>query len=301
MTFESMQLGTVEIFCKAAQLGSFSAAAMAQGVTPAAVSRSISRLEARLGVRLFVRTTRSIRLTADGQLYKSQCQQALDQIAEAERAITGNQKVPSGVLRISAPSTYAQYRLMPLLPKFSLAFPKIEIEVNVSNRNIDFVDDDYDLAIRLGEPLDSRMISRKLEDASLGVFASALYLKRFGTPKTLLQLKQHDCIQFVLPSTGKPMPWIFNDGKGLPIDFNFVSRHRVQEDVLGCVHWARAGGGLFQIYHFVAQDLVRRGELVEVLKPLAKRSRQFSILYPQNRHLSARVRAFVEFLTRSIR
>jgi DNA-binding transcriptional LysR family regulator len=293
--FDPVQLGTIELFCKAAELGSFTRAAEALGLTQGAVSRSIARLEQRLGVRLFQRTTRSTRLTDDGELYRSQCQQALDQIAEAERAITGHQAEPAGALRISAPTTYANFRLMPLLPTFCERFPKVSVEVNVSNRNVDFFDDGYDLAIRLGEPKDSRLIARRLEDASLGIFASPAYLKQHGTPQTLEALRQHQLIQFVLPSTGRPMPWIVREN-GEDIDFSFSSRRRVHEDVLGAVNWARAGGGFFQIYHFIAADFVAQGQLVEVLKRFGGRSRPFCVLYPRNRHLSARVRAFVEFL-----
>lgn len=293
--FEPVQIGTIELFCKAAELGSFTAAAEVLGLTQGAVSRSIARLEQRLGVQLFQRTTRSIRLTDDGELYRSQCQQALDQIAEAERAIAGHQTEPSGTLRISAPTTYANFRLMPLLPAFCERYPKVTVEVNVSNRNIDFFEEGYDLAIRLGDPKDSRLIARRLEDASLGVFASPDYLEKHGTPTDIDELREHQLIQFVLPSTGRPMPWILRQD-GVDIDFGFSSRRRVHEDVIGAVNWARHGGGLFQIYHFIAADFVRDGHLVEVLQSLAGRTRRFSVLYPQNRHLSARVRAFVDFL-----
>ncbi|MEJ6006125.1 LysR substrate-binding domain-containing protein [Paucibacter sp. AS339] len=295
-SFDPVQLGSIELFCKAAELGSFTAAAEALGLTPAAVSRSISRLETRLGVRLFARSTRSIRLTGDGELYKVQCGQALEQIAEAERAITGRQQVPSGVLRISVGTTYAHHRLLPLLPRFSQLYPEIEVELSISNRNIDFVEEGFDLAIRLGTPPDSRLIARKLEDAALGVFASPGYLQARGTPQTLDDLQQHDCIQFILPSSGRSMGWIFQDAQGQALDFSFRSSRRVHDDVLGCLSWARAGGGLFQFYDFAAAEALRRGELVEVLQPLRGRSRPFSILYPQNRHLSARVRVFVDYL-----
>jgi DNA-binding transcriptional LysR family regulator len=155
------------------------------------------------------------------------------------------------------------------------------------------------LAIHLGEPQDSRLIARKLEDATLGVFASPQYLKRHGTPKSLADRKQDDLIQVILPGNGRPMPWIFKDEVGADIDFTFRSRQRVHEDVLGGVSWARAGG-LFQIYHLIAADAVQRDQLVEIVKPFAGRSRPFHILHPQNRHLSARVRAFVDFLLREI-
>jgi DNA-binding transcriptional LysR family regulator len=299
-SFDPVQLGTIELFCKAAELGSFTRTAEALGLTQGAVSRSIARLEARLGVQLFRRTTRSIALTDDGELYRSQCQQALDQIADVERAITGAQRDPAGVLRISAPTTYGHHRLMPLLPRFAERYPKVAVEVHIGNRNVDFVEEGFDLAIRLGEPRDSRLIARRLEDATLGIFASPDYLARSGTPKNVPALKAHRCIQFVLPSTGRPMPWLLREN-GDDIDFNFTSPSRVHDDVLGAVHWARAGGGLFQIYHFIADDFVRRGELVEVMRKHGGRSRPFSVLYPQNRHLSARVRAFVEFVLQAVR
>src|SRR5471032_1695928 len=125
---DTMQLGSIEQFCKAAELGSFTAAAEFFGLTPAAVSRSISRLELRLGVRLFSRTTRSIKVTNEGELFWKECQLALEQIAEAERAITGAQTVPSGLLRISVSTAYGTHRLLPLMPRFTEAYPQIEID-----------------------------------------------------------------------------------------------------------------------------------------------------------------------------
>ena len=298
-TFDPVQLGSIELFCKAAELGSFTAAAELLGVTPASVSRSISRLEARLGVRLFTRTTRSVRLTSDGALYHTQCQQALEQIAEAERAITGQQSEPKGLLRISVGTVYGHHRLVPLLPAFMAAYPGVEVELNVSNRNIDFIADGYDLAIRLGEPRDSRLVARKLEDASVGVFGAPEYLKRHGKPQTLEELHQHDLIQFLRPSTGRPVPWIFRGANGEDIDFTFKSRRCVHEDVLAGLGWAIAGGGLFQLYHFVADEALRSGQLVEVMQAAGGRCRPFYVLYPQNRHLSARVRAFVDYLAKA--
>lgn len=298
-SFDPVQLNSIEQFCKAAELGSFTAAAEFLGLTPASVSRSISRLEARLGVRLFTRTTRQIRLTNEGGLYRQECQRALEQIAEVERAITGNQKVPSGVLRISVGTLYANFRLLPLLPRFTELFPQIELELGLSNRNIDFVEEGFDLAIRLGVPRDSRLIAHKLEDASVGIFAAPAYLARRGEPQSPAELELHDCIQFILPSTGRPMPWIVTDAHGAPQDMTLRSRVRVLDEALGCVTLARAGGGLVQTYRFIADEAVARGELVEVLQRYGGRSRQFSILYPQNRHLSARVRAFVDFLRAS--
>lgn len=294
--FDPVQLGSIEMFCRAAELQGFTAAAQALGVTAAAVSRSVGRLEARLGVRLFTRTTRQIRLTEEGRAYFEQCHQALAQIENAERAINGSQAEPSGTLRLSVPTTYGHYRVLPVLPRFMAQYPKMSVEIDLSNRNIDFVEDGYDLAIRLGEPQDSRLVARKLEDATLGIFAAPNYLARRGSPQTLEQLQEHDCIEFVRPSTGRGMPWIFQSN-GQDLSLAVQSRVRLREDVLGCLSYAAGGGGLLQTYHFIAQRYLDNGSLVEVLQTLGGRSRPFSLLYPHNRHLSAKVRAFVLFLT----
>lgn len=298
-SFDPMQLGSIELFCKAAELSSFTAAAQALGITPAAVSRSVARLEARLGARLFVRSTRQIRLTDDGRSYFEQCEQALAQIEQAGRVVSGRQGEPSGTLRISVPTTYAHHRLFALLPDFQAAHPKLKVEISVSNRNIDFVEEGFDLAIRLGAPADSRLVARPLEEAALGVFASPAYLKRRGAPSHPDGLLQHDCIPFVLPRTGRAVQWLFRED-GVDTERSVDGPVRVLDDVLGCVNHARAGGGLCQIYHFIADAAVRSGELKEVLQPFGGRSRPFTILYPHNRHVAPRVRAFVDFVVAKV-
>ena len=294
-SFDPVQLGSIEMFCKAAELQGFTAAAQALGVTAAAVSRSVGRLEERLGAKLFTRTTRLMRLTEEGSAYFEQCRHALAQIENAERAINGRQAEPSGVLRISMPTTYGHYRVLPALPQFMDLYPKVKVEIDLSNRNIDFVEDGYDLAIRGGTPSDSRLVARKLEEAAFGIFAAPQYLARRGTPQTPAQLQDHDCIAFVMPSTGRGLPWVFRQD-GQDIDLPVQSRVNVQGDLLGCLSYAVGGGGLLQAYHFVAQRHVHGGSLVEVLQAFGGRSRPFSLLYPHNRHLSAKVRAFAGFL-----
>lgn len=292
----AIQLGSIEIFCRAAELGGFSLAAEALGLTPASVSRSIKRIEERLGVRLFSRTTRNVRLTLEGEAYWRECRQALAQIAQAERLITGHQQVPSGLLRISAGTLYANHRLLPMLQRFTEAYPQIELELSLSNRVVDIVEEGYDVAVRIGTPQDSRLIAHPLEDATVGLFATPGYLERRGVPRTIEDLARHDCLQFVLPSTGRPMPWLLKTAQGEDIDLVFRSRFRVLDDAQGCISWGRAGGGLFQTYHFIAEAAVADGHLLEVLQANRGRARRFSLMVPQNRHLSARVRAFVEFM-----
>lgn len=297
--FEEMQLGSIELFCQAAELSSFTAAANVAGVTPAAVSRSIARLEERLGVRLFVRTTRQIRLTEGGRRYYEQCRQALLQLIEAEREVTGAQAAPAGPLRISVPTPYGHYRLLPLLPAFRQRYPDVTVEVHVSNRNIDFLEESYDVAIRGRTPADSTLIARPLEDAELVLVAAPSYLKRWGTPATLDDLQRHECIQFDLPSTGRKIPWPFRvDGK--QVETVTKGGFTCAEDVLAIVTLARSGAGLVQTYRFIVERDLAEGGLVELLPQHGGTSRPFFLLYPGARHLSLRVRTFVNFLIENL-
>ncbi|WP_426336394.1 LysR family transcriptional regulator [Pseudoduganella sp. R-31] len=295
--FDDMQLGSIELFVLAGEQGSFTAAAAMAGVTPAAVSRSISRLEERLGVRLFVRTTRQIRLTDGGRVYFEQCRQALSQLVEAEREVTGQQATPSGKLRISATTPYAHYRLLERVAAFRLQFPEVQVEVHISNRNIDFADEGYDLAVRGRAPQDSTLVARKMEDAELVLVAAPSYLKRRGKPKSLEELTGHDCIQFVLPSTGRLVPWQFmRDGS----EIELIGGDAVvcAEDFLGMGTLAVHGGGITQTYRFAVERELASGTLVELLPQHGGCSRPFYLIYPHARHLSLRVRSFVDFLVR---
>lgn len=293
--FDDVMLGSIELFCLAAELGSFTAAGLAAGVTPAAVSRSIGRLEERLGSRLFVRTTRSIRLTEGGRGYYEQCRQALTQMIEAERTLTGQQQEPSGTLRISLPTTYGHHRILPLLPEFRRRFPKVHVDVHLGNRNIDFVGEGYDLAIRVRAQPDSTLIARPLEDARLVVVATPEYLARAGTPQTLDDLALHECIQFELPSSGRRITWLFSEG-GAEREILTEGGYVCSDDVLGGVTLAKHGAGLFQSYRFIVERELAEGSLVEVLQPFAGRSRPFTLLYPHGRHMPLRLRAFVDFI-----
>jgi DNA-binding transcriptional LysR family regulator len=293
--FDDILLGSIELFCLAAEAGSFTGAAHTAGVTPAAVSRSISRLEKRLGVRLFVRSTRSIRLTEGGKSYFEQCRGALNQLIEAERKVTGEQIQPSGTLRISAPTTYGHHRLLPLLPLFRAKYPLIKLEVQISNRNVDFHEENFDLAIRFRSPPDSTMTARHLEDATLVVVASPAYLKRAGEPRKLADLEQHECIQFDLPSSGRRIPWLFKED-GNEREIILGGNYSCTEDLLACVTLAKADAGLFQTYKFIVKKELADRSLVEVLQAFGGCSRPLSLLYPHGRSLPSRVRAIIDFM-----
>ncbi|MEM5327770.1 LysR substrate-binding domain-containing protein [Paraburkholderia sp. JHI2823] len=298
--FDDLQLGSIELFCQAAELGSFTLAANAASVTPAAVSRSVARLEERLGVRLFVRTTRQIRLTDAGRRYFEQCRQALSQLVDAEREVTGEQTTPAGVLRISMPTPYGHYRVLPLLPAFRERYPEVRVDTHLSNRNIDFADEGFDLAIRGRAPADSNLVARKLEDAEMVVVAAPAYLKRAGVPRTVADLRSLECIQFELPSSGRHLAWTFAGNASEDSDVITSGSYGTSGDALAGVTLARAGAGLFQTYRFVVADDLREGRLVEVLREEGGRTRPFILLYPHARYLTSRVRAFVDFLVEQL-
>jgi DNA-binding transcriptional LysR family regulator len=293
--FDDLQVGSLELFCLAAELGSFTAAANAAGVTPAAVSRSVNRLEERLGVRLFVRTTRQIRLTDGGGLYYTQCREALNRLVEGESEATGAQKTPAGLVRVSAPTPFAHARLLPLIARFRERYPQVRVEVHVSNRNIDFAEEGFDLAIRGRAPADTSLVGRKLEDAALVLVASPAYLKAHGQPRTLEDLKQHDCIQFLLPSTGRKIPWLLMvDGE--LVELQTTGTLTISEDILGQIPLVRNGAGLAQLYRSTVEDVLADGTLVELLPQHAGATRPFYLLYPHARHLPLRVRVLVDYL-----
>lgn len=297
--FNDSPLGSIELFCLTAQHRGFTAAARAAGLTAAAVSRSVARLEARLGVRLLLRTTRQVRLTEAGQRYHEQCRQALAQLVEAEREVTGQQVAASGLVRVSLPTSYGHYRVLPLLPTFSRQYPEIELELQLTNRNVDFTAEGFDLAVRARTPPDSGLVARKLEDAALVVVAAPAYLRRQRKPRSLDELLQHGCIGFVQPNTGQPVPWLFQQG-GRIVERAVSARIRCTDDILGPVTLARAGAGVLQTYRFLVEADLQEGRLVELLPESAGASRPFSLLYPARSQMPRRVRVLIDYLVASL-
>lgn len=293
--FGDVMLGSIELFCLAAEAESFTQAALQAGLTPAAVSRSVGRLEERLQVRLFVRSTRQIRLTEGGRAYFDHCRQALARLSEAERELTGAQSEPAGTVRISVPTTLGHYRVLPALAAFRARYPQVQVLVELSNRNVDFTAEGFDLAVRARVQADSGLIARKLLDAELVVVATPGYLRRAGRPASPKDLAAHECIQFMLPSTGQAVDWVFRrDGR----DFEVRTQGGLHcaGDLLGVATLARHGAGLLQTYRFLVEDDLADGRLVEVLRKFAGPSRPFSIIYPAARHMPLRVRALIDHL-----
>ena len=298
--FDDMMIGTLELFCLTAELGSFTAVAHQLGLTPTAVSRGMTRLEARYGAQLLIRSTRQIRLTPAGQAFAVACRQALEQLKQAERQLTDQQQHVAGLVRCSVPTSYGHYRIAALMPALHQRYPQLKLELHFSNHNVDFIQDGYDLAIRAREQPDSNLIMRKLEDAELITVASKRYLARYGTPQTPDDLKQHQCIGFILPSRGTTVAWQFEQqGRLQAVEVGGWLAYR--DDILAGVTLAKQGAGVVQIYRFLVEDALADGTLVQVLPQYACGSRPFSLIYPAQRYMSAPVRAVVEFLVEQCR
>ncbi|MFT3699126.1 MAG: LysR substrate-binding domain-containing protein [Kofleriaceae bacterium] len=325
-------LPNVEAFCRTFETGSFSSAARVLEVTPQATSRSVARLEKALGVTLFRRTTRSLAPTDAARRYYELCQRALLLLATGEKEISAQGTAPSGLVRISAPSTYGLHRLVPALGAFRDQHPRVRVDVSIASRNIDFVREGYDLAIRMGVTKQQTMVVRKLGDFPLGVFASNGYLSTYGAPTTPDDLANHACIAFVMPSSGRVLPWTFMaaghasadasanaesasraNGNALAgttraseprgrasrtTELELDSAYRCSDDPLGAIALARAGVGLVQTYDFLVEDDLARGSLTEVLTKYRGASRPFSLIYPSNVRLSRAARALVDFVVR---
>lgn len=288
-------LADVEALIAVVEQGSFTAGAAALGTTPSVLSRAITRLEVRLGSQLLRRTTRHIGLTDAGRLYVEQARAAFLLIGDAERQIQGRDGELSGRVRLSVPTTYGHHRLPPLLRRFTVKYPQVRIELNITNRNVDLVAEGFDLAIRLGHLPDSGLVARKLEDAALVLVASPDYVARAGRPEALEDLRRHGCLPFVMPSTGRFAPWLFLD-EGREVDWVPDAVIEVSDDVLGVVSLAEQGMGICQSYDFIVRERIERGGLVELLPRLRGRSRPFSLVYAPHRRQPASVRALIDWL-----
>ncbi|MGN2484039.1 LysR family transcriptional regulator [Acinetobacter calcoaceticus] len=288
-------LADVEVFLIVAEKLSISATAIHLSTTPSVISRTITRLEIKLGIQFFRRTTRHLSLTEAGQLYYEKMQHAFQLIDHAERVVQGEQLQISGKIKLSVPTTYGHYRLPPLLEKFLLQYPDIQIEISISNRNVDLIAEGFDLAIRQGYLPNSSLVARPLELAPLQLVASPTYLKRVGIPQTLEELNHHQCIAFELPSSGKVTPWFFKD-VDQEIQWTPTNRILVKEDILGVVSLAESGLGICQSYSFIVNEKIRQGKLQPLLEAYAGHTRPFSLLYAQHKHMSSATRALINFL-----
>lgn len=295
-----VMISSIDLFCLAAEHQSFTVAAQLAGISPASVSKTIVRLEERLGIPLFIRTTRQVRLTEAGTRYAVQCRAALDLLHDAEQQAVGAQQMPSGTVRISLPAAYAHWRLFPLIPQFRQRYPLVELEFHISNHSVSFPRDACDLAIRGTEMADSSLIARKLEDAALVMVASPGYLRQHPMPHNLSDLALHQCIRFVLPGTGRPAPWLVQEN-GETQEVGVKGGILCSEDYLGGLSLALSGAGIYQMYRFVVSEALARHQLEEVLPSCSGATRPFYLIYPQVQHMPPSVRVLVEFILTNLR
>jgi DNA-binding transcriptional LysR family regulator len=293
---QEQSLSTLEAFCQTYELGNFTKASKALRITPAAVSRAVARLEEALGVQLFRRSTRTLEATQKGHRYYAGAREALRLLQTAAESM--HDEEGRGRVRISVPTTYGLHRFMQHLRGFPEAFPNIELEIHVSNQNIDFVREGYDFSVRMGPRKESGLIARTLGAFPLVTFASPKYLKRRAAPKSIEALRQHTCIGFALPRTGKLLPWLFANPDR---DLQPETRLCVTEDPNAGVALALAGEGIFQMYAFMVERELQDGTLVPLLREHAGRTRTFSLLYPVSRTRSRAARKLIEHVLRNAR
>ncbi|AXO15706.1 LysR family transcriptional regulator [Thalassospira indica] len=284
-------------FARAGALGSYTAAARSLSISPSAVSKSVQRLENHLGVSLFTRTTRSLKLTPEGQDLHERAIRLLREMEDIEQAAMKARSEPSGTLRISAPLTIGLHVIAPALPAFRSQYPNVRIDLRMSDQIVDIIEQGIDIAVRIGELEDSRLISRQLAPHKLCAFASPAYLAQHGTPRHPDDLKQHDTVSLRYQSTGRMFNWPFRIGgkiievipdAGLVVDAS---------DAL--VAALAADGGIGISATFIAAPYVERGELVPVLSDFAVERHKITALWPESRRANPALRAFIPFLQKA--
>jgi DNA-binding transcriptional LysR family regulator len=280
-------------FARIVDLGSFARAADDLRVTPSALSKLVSRLEDRLGVRLLNRTTRRLALTAEGDIYLARVRDILSLVESAEAEVTASRKAPKGHLRVNTGTAIANRISEQAIPDFLARYPEISIDLTVADRIIDPVAENVDLVLRTGELADSVLVARKLADLHRIICAAPAYLERHGTPKTPAELLDHNCL--TLSSQARFNAWPFSTGEGvnrLQVTGNFSS-----DNVSVLLRMALQGQGIIRLANFVVGRPIREGLLVALLND-AHMSEPVPLwaLMPTGRHRAPRVQAFVEFM-----
>lgn len=282
----------VNEFVAVAEAESFTRAARRLGVSTAQVSRQVSALEARLATRLFYRTTRRVSVTEAGEIFHQHCRQVLDALDEAERSITNMQLSPKGKLRLTAPVTYGEKMIAPLVNEFVVRYPELEVEMNLTNQKLDLVGEGYDLAVRLGKLDDSSMMARRLTSRTLYVCASPQYLSVHGTPHSLSELEQHNCLQ------GNLDFWRFQEqGKARNVRVTGNIRCDSGRALLDA---ALRGIGIVQLPDYYVQSALDSGQLIPLLTHYREDDDGIWAVYPHNRHLSPKVRMLLDFFVESL-
>lgn len=280
------------VFVKVAEAGSLSAAARELGLSLTSVSRQLAALEERLGIRLVLRTTRRLALTEAGRLYHEQARRILGEVEEAEQALTAHQSEPAGRLHVSAPTLIGRLKLAPLLPEVLARHPALAIELTLTDRAVDLVEDGIDLAIRIGRLPDSSLVVRRLGGIRMRVCAAPEYLARRGEPAVPEDLAGHDCVIFA--ATPGPVSWPFQTAAGR-VTVPVAARLRAN-DLDAAVAAALAGAGLVRAPSWQVADLVAAGRLTPVLAGYERPSAPVQALFLPSRLLSPKIRLFTDFL-----
>jgi len=281
----------ISAFVNVASRGSLSAAARLEDVTPAIIGRRLDALESRLGVKLMIRTTRKLTLTFEGQAFLEDCQRVLDDLANAEAAVSLGGVKASGQLRISAPAGFGRRHVAPLVQDFMDANTEVKVNLDLSDRLVDLVNENIDCAVRIGELTDSSLISVRLGEMRRMVVASPAYLVAHGVPREPADLVAHECL-----SLGQQRGWVFRDPESGQVDTIKVSGSFECNDGAVLHEWALAGRGLaWRSLWEVGQDL-KEGTLTSVLDAWQAPPMGIYAVFPQRRHLPLRVRLFIDLL-----
>ena len=288
------KLRSMEVFMTVVDRGSLSAAAAALSLSPSMVSTHLSNLEADLGVRLLNRTTRRLSLTDEGAVYYSHCQHVHEEIASVESMLAGNHMQPRGRLRVDIPSTIAQCLIVPLLREFRGRYPDIQLDFSDSEQISNTVESQHDVMIRLGPLGDSGMIARQLGHTPLLTVASPEYLDARGTPQSPEELRQHDCISYMVERTGRMLPWTF-ERHGQRKVLQLQSSLSITQGNTR-VEAALNGLGIIQGMGFHLHGHLSTGALRQVLPDWSVLAPAIEVLYPRGRRESRKVHTFVDFL-----
>ncbi|MFT2133775.1 LysR substrate-binding domain-containing protein [Stenotrophomonas maltophilia] len=282
----------LSLFVLVAEARSFAAAARQRGITPSAASKTIARLEERLGARLLNRNTRSVSLTAEGEQFLERCRRIMIEVAAAERELTDAQAAPSGRLKVSLP--LASGLMLPVLSAFAQRFPAIELDLHFSDRLVDVIEEGFDAVVRTGGPADSRLHGRNLGSTRLLCVGAPAYFAQRGTPQHPDELSGHACLLHRFPGTGLIERWPLparEGGAETRLTAAMTANHL--ETIL---HMAIDGHGIACLPDFATRDALDRGSLVSVLDPWSTERSTFWALWPSHRHQQPRVRAFVDFM-----
>ena len=285
-------LDGVTVFVSVVDSGSFTAAARVLGHSTSYISKEITRLEKRLGSRLLNRTTRTISLTDAGRAYYDRCSQIVIDAENAERSISQLQDTPKGLLRINAPGSLGATHLLSVFADFMHHYPEVKLEIEFNDRLIDVVAEGFDVVIRVGEIKDSNLVARKFTSSKAVTVASPDYLKRKGTPERVEELTEHDCIAYsLLPA---PTQWdYYKQGKKTAVS---VSPRAMCNSSAIEVQLAVQGIGITRLPLFTCENEVKKGALSVIMDDYDEIAFDVFAVYPHRQYLTAKVRAFVDFL-----